>query len=163
MSARGRSGCAFLASFALFATLVVGCGGDDRLSKTEYEAAVLAIVRDLQPEADRLFFHLVANPYRRAECAAKSARFHEVLEQIVQRVEGLSPPEDVADLQRRFLGAARESVAEVGRAANDVRRGRLSCGQPLNHRIYGLPSTDRAQEVLAEYHRQGYFPFFGGE
>ena len=140
-----------------------GCGGDSRLSKTEYEAAVLGIVRDLEPEAVRLFFDIVANDYPRRECATKTARFHGVLEKIVDRVEALRPPLEVAALQTRFLAAARTSVDEVGKAAADVRGGRLSCGQPLNGRIYGLPSTERAERLLDEYRKRGYFPYFGGE
>jgi hypothetical protein len=68
-----------------------------------------------------------------------------------------------AGLQTRFLAAARASVDEVGEAAADIQRGLLSCGQPLNQRIYGLPSTDRAELVLGEYRKRGYFPYLGGE
>jgi hypothetical protein len=144
-------------------TVATACSGDSRLSKTEYETAVLGIVRNLEPEAGHLFFDIVANDYAREECGTKTSRFHGVLKEIVDRVEALRPPSEVADLQNRFLAAARMSVAEVGAAAADVRRGRLLCGRPLNHRIYGLPSTDRAQQVLSEYRERGYFPYFGGE
>jgi hypothetical protein len=140
-----------------------GCGGDSRLSKTEYETAVLGIVRDLEPEASHLFFDIVANDYALKECATKTSRFHGVLKEIVDRVEAVRPPSEVADLQTRFIAAARISVDEVDQAAADVRRGRLSCGRPLNLRIYGLPSTDRAQAVLREYRERGYFPWAGGE
>jgi hypothetical protein len=145
--------------FMLFA----GCGGNSRLSKAEYEAAVLSIVRELQPEATHLFFDIVANEYPREECATKTARFHTVLKEIVDRVEALRPPLEVVGLQARFLAAARKSVDEVGEAAADVQRGLLSCAQPLNRRIYGLPSTDRAEAVLSEYRTRGYFPYLGGE
>ena len=52
---------------------------------------------------------------------------------------------------------------EVGEAAADVQRDLLSCGQPLNDRIYGLPSTNRAELVLSEYQKRGYFPYLSGE
>jgi len=93
----------------------------------------------------------------------KTARFHGVLKEIVGRVEALRPPLEVGGLQTRFLAAARSSVDEVGEAATDVQRGLLSCGQPLNQRIYGLPSTHRAELVLSEYRDRGYFPYSGGE
>ena len=152
-----------LFGLAVVVVLVAGCGDDSRLSKAEYEAAVLGIVRDVEPEASHLFFDIVANDYPREECATKTARFHEVLKEIVDRVEALRPPLEVAGLQTRFLAAARTSVDEVGEAAADVQRGLLSCGQPLNHRIYGLPSTNRAELVLGEYQTRGYFPYLSGE
>ena len=86
-----------------------------------------------------------------------------MLKEIVGRVEALRPPLEVGGLQTRFLAAARSSVDEVGEAATDVQRGLLSCGQPLNQRIYGLPSTHRAELVLSEYRDRGYFPYSGGE
>jgi hypothetical protein len=152
-----------LLGLAVVVVLVAGCGGDSRLSKAEYEAAVLGIVRDVEPEASHLFFDIVANDYPREECATKTARFHEVLKKLVDRVEALRPPLEVARLQTRFLAAAQTSVDEVGEAASDIQRGLLSCGQPLNQRIYGLPSTDRAELVLSEYRKRGYFPYSGGE
>jgi hypothetical protein len=158
-----RAAVSFCLAGLCLALALAGCGGDNRLSKTEYEAAVLGIVRDSETEATHLFFDIVANDYPRKECGTKTSRFHGVLKEIVDRVEALRPPSEVADLQMRFLAAARISVDEVGEAAADVRRGRLSCGRPLNLRIYGLPSTDRAEAVLSEYRERGYFPYFGGE
>ena len=152
-------------STALFGLLVLaGCGdGEHHLSKTQYEARVLAIVRTLEPPATRLFFDIVAHDYPQATCAQKTGRFHLVLSRIVRRVDALHPPADVVPLQERFLANADKSVDAVGRAAADVRRGRLSCGMPLNRRIYGLRSTDRAEAVLAEFHARGYFPWYGGD
>jgi hypothetical protein len=140
-----------------------GDGGGDRLSKAEYEAQALSITRDLNAPASRLFSDIVTYTYPRATCADKTRRFRAVLAEVVERVEALRPPKDVADLQRRFLVAAEKSVRQVAAAAADVERGRLACGEPLNRRIYGLPSTDRAAAILVEYQRRGYFPFLGGE
>ena len=38
----------------------------------------------------------------------------------------------------------------------DVQAGSLKCGMPMNRRIYGLPSTLRAQRVLEEFGELGY-------
>jgi hypothetical protein len=62
----------------------------------------------------------------------------------------------VADLQRRFVSAARESADLVGRAAGDATAGRLRCGRQMNRRIYGLPSTDRIDRMLIELREKGY-------
>jgi hypothetical protein len=77
-------------------------------------------------------------------------------ERLVDRVEGLSPPEEVAQLQRQFVDDARESIWTVGEAADEVGAGTLHCGRSMNRRIYGLPSTERAEAVLGEYAKRGY-------
>ena len=140
--------------------LLAGCGGGGRLTKQEYRQEVLRPQQTLGVEAGRLFFQLVGRPLPRATCAAKARRFHAALEQIVAQVERLKAPQEIAALQARFVREARVSVALVGRAAADVAAGRLACGQPLNRRIYGLPSTERAEAVLEELQRRGYV--FGG-
>jgi len=38
----------------------------------------------------------------------------------------------------------------------DVVAGRLHCGRPLNRRISGLRSSDRAEAVLRAYARRDY-------
>jgi hypothetical protein len=59
-------------------------------------------------------------------------------------------------LQNEFVAAARESVAAVHDAGEDVEAGGLTCGTPMNQRIYGLASTTRAQRVIMELGRKGY-------
>lgn len=96
------------------------------------------------------------------QCKQDATRFHETLEEIVDRIEALRPPAEVEELHRAFLVHAHESVAEVGRAVEDVRGGSLACGLDLNRRIYGLPSTQRAEDVVSELHELGYLQFFLG-
>ena len=83
-------------------------------------------------------------------------RFHRSIGEIVDEVAALSPPRDAEGIQRRFVSAARVSVGVVGRAARDVEAGRLRCGRPMNRRIYGLPSTRRAEQALSELADKGY-------
>jgi hypothetical protein len=44
----------------------------------------------------------------------------------------------------------------VDKAVRDVETGKVSCGRPMNSRIYGLPSTQRAVDVLDELKPEGY-------
>ena len=139
---------------------VGGCnsGGSDRLTKSEYLQRMRAIeAGPAARNASRLFLRLVVDPgLPRSACAAKARRFHRSLNEIVTAVASLKPPIDVQALQNRFVSAAQESVDEVGRAAEDAEAGTLRCGTPMNERIYGLPSTQRAEKVLSEYAKQGY-------
>ena len=141
--------------------VLAGCssgGGTKRLDKNDYLSALRAIeASDTARRASRLFFEVVADPsLPQRSCRVRTNELHYVLGKIVTRVERLRPPADVAQLQRRFVAAARDSVRVVGRAAGDVAAGKLHCGRPLNRRIYGLRSTMRAQAVLRELAKRGY-------
>ena len=151
---------------ALFLALVAGgCGGgpQKRLTHDEYQAKIRAVVRDAEP-AGRLFSEVVwqggpGNPKTVAECGRKAAQLHDELRRIVNEVDALDPPADAADLQRRFVANARVSVASVGRAADAAARGDLHCGGEMNRRIYGLPSTGRAEQAVTELEQRGYVVF----
>jgi hypothetical protein len=128
------------------------------MSRDEYLHRLRAIEAGPRArDASSLFFRLVVEPgLPRRECSAQAHRFHDDLDAIVEDVASLRPPAGVQDLQDRFVVAARESVAAVQRAAADAEAGRLRCGTAMNKRIYGLPSTQRAEEVLLALARRGY-------
>ena len=63
---------------------------------------------------------------------------------------------NAGSLQHRFVSAAKESVRAVDIAVRDVETGKVSCDRPMNSRIYGLPSTQRAVDVLDELKPEGY-------
>ena len=90
------------------------------------------------------------------DCADKARAFHGELAKLVARVDRLRPPRDVERLHEQFLDAARVSVAEIGRLADEVGRGKVRCGEEYNARAYGLPSTERAERVVQELGRRGY-------
>jgi hypothetical protein len=133
-----------------------GCGGDDRLSKLEYERAIRALEEGKGAEAVRIYTNVVVEPLAQEECAAKAQELHDTLVDILDEVEDLRPPENVEALQREFLAAATESVDRVGELADEVDGGGLACGPPYNERVYGLSSTRRAQRVLVELEAMGY-------
>jgi hypothetical protein len=141
------------------ASVAAGCGSsNERMSRAEYLQRLRAIEAGPRAsEAGALFFKLVVEPgLSRNPCATQARRFHDDLDAIVDEVASLEPPTDVQELQDRFVAAARRSVGAVGRAAGDAEAGRLRCGTAMNERIYGLPSTQRAEEVLQELARKGY-------
>jgi hypothetical protein len=159
----------FRASVGLLVGLVLlaGCGGSENgqaLSEQEYETAVYELAHgELAGEAQQLFVQVVAFPLSPDQCSEQARRFHDVLAQIVDRLEEITPPAEIRDLHHDFILEAHESVGEVGRAADDVRDGRLSCGMDLNRRVYGLASTQRAEEVISEAQRRGYLPYLYGQ
>jgi hypothetical protein len=139
---------------------LAGCAGDDNesLSKGEYLEAVREIEQRYGAEAGELYIELVLDDplLRQDECTERAHEFHGLLEEIVSEVEDLRPPEEVRALQERFLAEARETVDTVGGLAAQVEEGELACGTPFNEKAYGLPSTDRAAQVLEKFKEQGY-------
>jgi hypothetical protein len=149
----------FLPLIAAVAVVVsCGHGSSARLSHDEY----LQRVREIEAgpdarSADRLFFKLVTEPrLPKKTCLARTREFDRNLHNIVVAVASLRPPRAIQSLQDRFLSAARQTVEEVDDAVKNVQAGTLTCGTPMNRRIYGLPSTLRAQKVLDELGKRGY-------
>ncbi len=155
----------WLSLLFVLVTLAAACGSrstvepSEPLSKQQYQQRLQALVWKDQIAAVPLYDDLVMGPRPQSECARKARAFHAKLETIVAKVEALSPPEDVADLQDEFLDAARESVDKVGEAVDDVEAGKLACGEQLNRAIYGLPSTGRAEQALSGIESKGYVIF----
>jgi hypothetical protein len=163
---RTRTDWVVSAATAFAVVCLAACGsGEEPLSKQEYEQRVLEIVQGPGETATRLFTAIVVDSPRLegADCEARTREFHETLEEIVADVDELRPPTEVERLHEEFLAAADESVAAVGEAVDDVKSGELSCGEPLNERIYSLPSTQRAVAAIEDLHARGYLRFVLGE
>jgi hypothetical protein len=143
-----------------------GTTGDDgpRLSKRGYERAVAKIVESPGVrEADLLFYRLAAGDVTPEQCRVKTRQFVRDVEKGIDAVAKLDSPAEVAGLQARFVIAARETETKLRRLARDVSAGKVRCGPEWNHRAYGLPSTNRAVAILAEYGRRGYRLDINGE
>lgn len=105
--------------------------------------------------ATQLYFNVVGD-LNKEDCAGKTHALHDHLDAIVRHVEGLRPPPEAEHAQRAFLEAAQESVRLVGVAADDVESGKLTCGEPMNSRIYGMASTKRAEQAIEELAKLDY-------
>jgi hypothetical protein len=156
-----------VAVLVLTSALLGACGSEPAtpqqetgpaLTHEQYQQAILGILEseDMRT-ASRLFTDTVATEYGREQCSQKVRAFHASIQSIVQRVDDLQPPADAVDGQREFLDGAQESVRLVGVAADDVAKGDLRCGMQLNRRIYGLPSTARAEAGITKLEKSGYF------
>jgi hypothetical protein len=142
--------------------LLAGCGSGTgskaRLSHDDY----LQRIREIEAGTDarsvgQLFFKIVTEPgFPQATCLVRAREFDRHLHKLVEDVASLQPPRAIQSLQDRFVAAAGETAKVVDRAVADVQSGSLSCGVPMNRRIYGLPSSERVHEVLNELGKRGY-------
>jgi hypothetical protein len=129
-----------------------------RLMPREYQRAITRIVSDTS-EPTRLFTELVVRQRPVAACSRLMWDFTGQVSRLLRRVAFLDPPPAVAGIQREFLRAARISSWRLQRIAGDVAAGRVRCGRDLNDRIYGMPSTERAERAIARLERRGYRVF----
>lgn len=151
----------------LTASAVAGCTGgsvtrrpaSEPLTHEQYQQAIQDIVTGDGRTATRLYTEAVGAELTADACDQTVRGLADSLEAVVRSVEDLRPPKEAADIQGRFLDAARESIGLVRKASDDVHAGDLACGRPLNLRIYGLPSTERAQRALEQLEPLGYFVF----
>lgn len=127
------------------------------MSRSEYLHRLNEIASgDEARRASSLFFKVVVEPgLPHEQCAARTQEFQRTLEHIVDTVEALQPPAEVEQLHE-FVSAARASVAAVRQAAAAAEAGTLRCGPAMNRRIYGLPSTARAEAALQGLAKKGY-------
>jgi hypothetical protein len=127
------------------------------LTHEQYQQAIWDIrSSEAVANAGRLDSDVVTTAYGADECSDKVRLFQGEMVSVLQQVQDLEPPAEASDAQREFLEAAQESVRLVGVAADDAGMGRLSCGPALNGRIYGMPSTARADAALAKLEVRGY-------
>ena len=65
----------------------------------------------------------------------------------------------MARLQDEFVAAANESLDRLREVDDEVEAGAVSCGQQVNNKIYGLPSSDRAERAIGRLEARGYHVF----
>ena len=140
---------------AAIVLLVAACAGGGRLSKDEYVQEAREIAQDASV-AGELFTRLAAGEVTPKVCRRDTRRFRDEVEAIVDAAGALEPPEEIEPIHDRFVAAGRETVEALDALVDDVRAGRVQCGEEWNSRAYGLASTRRAEEALAELDARGY-------
>jgi hypothetical protein len=131
-------------------------GSNERLSRDEY----LQRLRDIEAWSRRTiriaaFFEIVTPGLPREACLARAQEFDGNLHDTIDEVASLSPPRASITPGQVCLSGER-TIGEVDDAVEDVQSGTPTCGMPMNRRICGLPSTQRAQDVLGELRTRGY-------
>ena len=153
-----KAGCLL----AALAAILAGCGSEPEesraLSESEYQDAILEIVRD-SADANSLYTDLVVKSRPTELCAELISSFHEEVADLVGTATALDPPPEVAAPHRDFVAAAERSVERVGQVEAKVRAGDLSCGDELNDALYRMPSSGRAEEAISRLEEQGYVVF----
>lgn len=151
-----------IAVAALIMTVPAGCGGADEpepMTQAGYQRALSTILSEDAGPAVALYDDLVVHPRPQGRCVTLMRRFDERVQQIVDDVSALAPPQEVASIQEAFLASAGTSAARVSEITDEVEAGRIACGDELNDVLYGMPSSARAEEAITELENHGYVVF----
>lgn len=94
-----------------------------------------------------------------ADCAARLRDLQEEIDGLLGQLDDLNPPAEVAAYQQKLLGAAGQTVDQIGVATDEAEAGEIACGPAMNQRIYGLQSTVDAEAAINLIEQQGYVIF----
>lgn len=135
--------------------LVGGCGGEDRLSKAEYESRMQRVAATLQTATDRLGGE--ASDPRDTQAAARAlAGMGQALDRAADGVADLEPPEDVEKPHDSFVAGLRAFAGDMRKVAALARRGDRLQIQAFANGLGSLASTRRIASASEEIKRKGY-------
>lgn len=131
---------------------LAGCGGDDELSKEEYEKQVGQALRPVRAGLGAVETGKLRS---RTEAAAVLAGVAGPMANAAQKIEAIDAPEDVEGAQRQFVAAIRAFAVDSLRSGQALERG----GPKALKRRGGIvrPETARRLRLAADaYRAQGY-------
>ena len=140
---------------AALVALVAGCGGEDRLSKAEYESRMQRVAATLQTSTDRLGGQ-ASNPRDTRAAATALAWLGRALERAADGVDDLEPPEEVEKPHDSFVAGLRAFAGDMRKVAALARRGDRLQIQAFANGLSSLASTRRIARASAEIKRKGY-------
>jgi len=155
-AARSDAGLRFalVLAMSLPATSLAACGGDDHLSKSDYQKqfrdatqAALAAGENNVPAADAPV----------AQRVARDARAAAIVRALATRIDTLDAPSEVKDIQEDFVSALRAQATEIDQAVAAHRRGNEKPLDAIERR--GGPSreiAEREEHALEEFKEKGY-------
>jgi hypothetical protein len=154
---------ALLAATIVVPTVLVACGGDggngDRLSKEEYEQEVSAIGQTFSEGLGS-----IAGASAPGEISEQFDEAQDQLESIADRLEEISPPEDVEEAHDRLvagLNALSGDLDDIGGRIEEAAAEAQEENDPavlleLYAELSTLDSIEELQAVSQEFEEKGY-------
>ena len=100
--------------------LVVGCGGDDGMSKEDYQAELRKICAESEKKTNEVREPTRSTPEAIADYLQ---RLRDVNAETIQKVEELEPPEDLQEAHDRALEANKEGREKVDAVIKELEEG----------------------------------------
>lgn len=126
---------------------LVGCGGDDQLSVSEYRTELRRICADSDKQLER-----VTEPTRASPEAIVSylSRLRDINTSSIERVEKLNPPDDLKGAHDRALKANREGREKLGDVISQLEKGGDPTKVLTEARTALQPSSDAAKQAARD-------------
>jgi hypothetical protein len=135
---------------ALTSVVVAGCGGDGRLSKTEYEETV----RSTYAEVQQAFRQ--TNVDSTKELASRVGAAQNQLREAASTLENVEPPTEVEADNREIVEGMRAYAEDLDRLRNAAVRGDVKTIEDFNARIAQNESIGQIAEAAEEMKFKGY-------
>jgi hypothetical protein len=139
-----------IALVGLAAALLAGCGGEDRLTKPEYEQKV----RSEYAKVQAAFQATAGAPTK--ELAARIGEAQSRLRAAAEALEGVEPPEDVEREHEELVEGMREYAEDLDGLLEGVEKGDATAIETFNESIPRNEAIERMAEAAEEMKFKGY-------
>jgi len=140
---------AFLA--AVLVALAAGCGGDERLTKREYEEKVRAEYAEVQ-EA----FRATGASYGQPDLADKIEAAQQQLREAADELDEAKPPEEVEAENQQIVDGMRRYADSLDRLRNAAERGDFAVIEDATARIADNEAVEQIAEAAERMKFKGY-------
>jgi major membrane immunogen (membrane-anchored lipoprotein) len=135
----------------LAAVTLVGCGGQDRLSKGEYEEKVRSEYADVQKA-----FQATGASFGKPDLADKIERAQAELREAADALDEADPPEEVEAENEEVVDGLRRYADSLDRLRNAADRGDLQVIEDATARIADNEAVKQIAEAAEEMKFKGY-------
>jgi predicted ribosome quality control (RQC) complex YloA/Tae2 family protein len=130
---------------------LAGCGGDDRLSKREYEEKVRSEYAQVQDA-----FRATGVAFRKPDLAEKIEQAQAELREMADALDETEPPAEVAAENQQIVDAMRRYADSLDRLRNAAERGDLKVIEDATARIAENEAVEQIAEAAERMKFKGY-------
>jgi hypothetical protein len=140
----------FLLALAALVVALGGCGGGDRLSKTEYQQKLKDAGVELAAASKSLSQATTGPDYATGVQDAQDG-----MRKVADDLDGISPPEDVAAANDRLVDALRGLADEFDNVKEAAAKG-AKAARAAGARLASSQASEEARDAVLEIQRRGY-------
>jgi hypothetical protein len=135
---------------AALALALAGCGGESRLSKAEYERALVAEGKTLKSAAGAI------NVDSRSELKRRIGDLHRQLDKAAETIGGLKPPENAEADNRKIAAGLRRLADDFGRMERAAKADDSARVQQIAQQIVAAPEIADLMAATKDLKAKGY-------
>ncbi len=136
-----------------------GCGGEDEVSKEEYEETVASTLAEVEGSIGRLGFELRAIPSGAGSLSDAGDEIDEIREELdegADELEDVAPPEDAEEAHEQLIGGLRAFSDELEDFQAAVESGDVDRVRDFVQDLEALDTIEQIDEASEELEAKGY-------